>query len=76
MDVQFDEPRYAAPASGTAGKNPSPLSALVVRLGLAKDERGAQTILLGVIVLALAVSIGLFVTVTAEPPVEPPPLDL
>ena len=74
MDVQFDEPRYATPATST--KSPSSLSALVVRLGLAKDERGAQTVLVGIIVIALAVAIGLFVTVTAEPPVEPPPLDL
>jgi len=51
-DIQFNEPLYARPI---AGRNRLPwLTGLVIRSGLARDEQGAQKVLLIVLVLAVA----------------------
>lgn len=48
--IKFQEPGYARPL---AGPKRSWLTSLVIKVGLAKDERGAQKVLL--IILALAI---------------------
>ena len=58
-DLQFQEPQYAQTAM-TVG--PKGLLGLVIRAGLAKNERQASYLLLGVAVLALAAAVFVYLT--------------
>ena len=66
-NVTFDEPE--------AGRRPvaqkqSGLTSLVIGMGLAKDAKGAQKILLLVVVIAIALSVFLILS-TSSPSVRP-----
>jgi hypothetical protein len=52
-DIQFQEPQYTRSAS--YDKGPSGVVGLVLRFGLAKDEAGAQKILLIILGLCILV---------------------
>mgnify|MGYP001572131742 CR=1 FL=1 len=55
-NIQFDEePQYARPTSGS--ERQSWLSGLVIKTGLAKDNAGAQKVLLVVLVLVVLATI-------------------
>lgn len=51
-DIQFEEQEYARPAAYTQGKS-SALSRMVISFGLAKDDAGAQKVLLVVLVVVV-----------------------
>lgn len=56
MAVSFDEePQYQAPVSSKKGG----LSSLVIRLGLATDEQGAQKMLLAIAVIGVILSVAI-----------------
>lgn len=71
-DVQFNEPSYATSPQVQASKEPSRLSNLVIKSGLAKDEKGAQLVLLvtALICIALAGAV-FFMGRTTTPEVGP-----
>ncbi len=50
-DIQFEEPVYAK--SPESVKKPSQLSGLLIKTGLAKDDAGAQKVLLMVLVVVV-----------------------
>jgi hypothetical protein len=75
-NVEFNEPSYTVRAAApAAGGSSSSFSRLVIKFGLAKDEKGAQMVLLGIaviaIVLAVFVLIGSHHSAPAPIPVEP-----
>ncbi len=51
-DIQFEEQEYARPAAYTQSKS-SALSRMVISLGLAHDDAGAQKVLLVVLVITV-----------------------
>lgn len=55
-DVSFDEERTLAPAPQLQTSRPF-LIRLVIGWGLAKDEKGAQTVLIGIVIVALVIAI-------------------
>jgi hypothetical protein len=58
-DIQFNEPRYARPSASV--HRHSWVTGLVIRSGLAADERSAQKTLLVVLVLTIAGIVAIFV---------------
>ena len=56
-DLQFDTEQEFAPTSASA--EPKGLTAIVMRYGLAKDEKSAQYVLLGTAVVAILIAVGL-----------------
>lgn len=68
-NVQFNEPEYGARVS--AQKQASGLSRLVMKAGLAKDDAGAQRVLLIIAILAVVATAIILWTVMA--PAAPPP---
>lgn len=54
-EVEFHEPAYGSPAPAT--RKESALSRLVMKLGLASDEKGAQRVLLVVALAAIAAAV-------------------
>ena len=60
MDVQFNENQDIAPRPVTT-REATGLMKLVISMGLAKDEAGAQKVLIGVLVLAVAATIAIVV---------------
>ena len=46
-NVEFDEEQYSQTTS--SGQKPSKMAAAIIRIGLATDEKGANTILIGLI---------------------------
>lgn len=55
-DVSFEEERTLAPAPQLQTSQPF-LTRLVISWGFAKDEKGAQTVLIGVVVVAVILAI-------------------
>ena len=70
MPVEFNEPEYAARA--VPGRT-SGIAGLVIRMGLAKDQKSANTVLIVTIVLCLLVMLAVFLVpaLTPEPAVQP-----
>ncbi len=69
-DLQFNEEQYMTPATA---QKPSLIAGLVIRLGLAQDEAGAQkalVVVLVVVVIAI-IAVNFFSGSSAAPP--PPP---
>lgn len=56
-NIQFDEPEYTQPAAYHQKKGPSGLTGLVIRLKLAKNEEGAQKVLLIIITICILIII-------------------
>ncbi len=57
-DIQFDtENEFARPAAQSAG--PKGLTKLVMKWGLAKDEKTAQYVLLGIAIVAILITLWL-----------------
>ena len=56
-DIQFTDEEFARTPQAT--KLP-PLIGLVVRMGLAKDRRGAEYVLIGVAIAALVTTVGIW----------------
>ncbi|PIR83480.1 hypothetical protein COU19_00045 [Candidatus Kaiserbacteria bacterium CG10_big_fil_rev_8_21_14_0_10_56_12] len=50
-DIKFEEASYIQPLTSQSG--PKGLSGLVIRSGFAKDEKGAQKVLITVFVLCI-----------------------
>ncbi len=69
MTVEFDEP--PALRTATPANKPSALYATIISFGLAKDEKGAQKIALGLVVVALLLA-GFFLISSGGPEVLPP----
>lgn len=67
MAVEFNEPVMAA----RAGKRPSFLARLIIGMGLAKTQGGAQGIMLAVTILLIILGVFLFRNVTEKPPLPP-----
>jgi len=55
-DVSFDEERTLAPVPQIQASQPA-LTRVVIRWGFAKDEKGAQGVLIGVIIAAVVLAI-------------------
>lgn len=70
-DIQFQEPQYGSPQ--VAGVKRSWLTGLVLKTGLAKDEAGAQRVLLIILVLAV---IGTMATLVLGSGSSTKPVDL
>ncbi len=66
-DLQFNEEQYSTSA---ATRKPSWLAGLVIRLGLAQDEAGAQKALVVVLIVTIAaiIAVNLFSGSSAVPP--------
>lgn len=56
MAVQFNEPTYGAPAAATPKRGA--LVALVIKFGLAKDDKQAQTTLVVILAVVIALTVG------------------
>jgi len=73
-DVEFNEPNYATRASGIpAAGGSSAFSRLVIKTGLAKDEKGAQRVLLIIAILAIVIAAFVFFGGHKSAPEVPPP---
>ncbi|HWH16302.1 MAG TPA: hypothetical protein VNU25_01825 [Candidatus Paceibacterota bacterium] len=70
MPIEFNEPEYAARA---VSQHTSGIAGLVIKMGLAKDQKSANAVLIGVIVLCLLVMLAVFLVpaLTPEPAVQP-----
>lgn len=62
-DIQFNEPDYARPA--VPAEQPSWLSSLVIRTGLAKNTADAQKVL--IIALVVLVALGIWINWPSSP---------
>ena len=68
-NVEFSEERAYSTALDTMGRPPAKgLRALPIRLGLAKDETGADMILSGVAILATILAVAVFYYTTRTTP--------
>lgn len=69
-DVEFSEERGYSSALNAMGKPPAKgLRALPIRLGLAKDETGADMVLIGIAILAVVLGLAVFMySARATPP--------
>lgn len=70
MSLEFEEPLYAE----STRRKSSSLTALVIRSGLAKDEKGADMVLIVFLVLLVAGVVGLWMSrpdTIIEPAPEP-----
>lgn len=65
-NITLEEPVYQAPAQ--AARKPSMLSQLAISWGLARDEKGAQRVLLIVAVVAFLAAVGIFFSSPANRP--------
>jgi len=75
-NVEFNEPSYTVrTAAPVAGGSSSSFSRLVIKFGLAKDEKGAQMVLLGIAVIAIVLAVFVFIgshhSASVPAPVEP-----
>lgn len=69
-DVQFhEEPEYVK-RSVAPGPKPSFITGIVIATGLAKDEKGAQPVLIGVLIAVLALTAFVIWRVIDEPEPE------
>ncbi|MBU6320965.1 MAG: hypothetical protein KGI78_00695 [Patescibacteria group bacterium] len=68
-DMQFEEPSYGAPV---VDAGPKGLAGLLIRWGVAKDERQAQVALLVILVVALIGAASLFLFGGAAGSSRPP----
>lgn len=59
MAVEFNEPTYGAPA--VLPPKRGALVGLVMKLGLAKDDKQAQTALMVILVVVVALTVGVLV---------------
>lgn len=57
-NVSFDEESTLAPMPQVRSSQPA-LVSLVMRWGFAKDEKGAQAVLVGVVVLGIVAAVGI-----------------
>lgn len=55
-DVEFNEPQYAASARSSRASKGSAFERLIVSMGLAKDSKGAQRVLLIISILMLIIA--------------------
>lgn len=67
MGVEFNEPVMAA----RAGRQPSFFARVVIGMGLAKTQGGAQAVMLGLTIVLLIAGVFLFLHVTEKPPLPP-----
>lgn len=70
MSVEFNEPQYAA---RTVSSRTSGIAGLVIKMGLAKDQKSANAVLIIVIVLCVLITVAVFLVpaLTPEPAVQP-----
>lgn len=68
MSLEFEEPRYAVPAK----KKTSSLTAFVIQSGFAKDEKGANIMLVLLLVLLIGGIAGLWLSQPKDV-IEPAP---
>ena len=63
-DVEFsdEDSLPTARAAGAKGRTPSGLMGLVVKAGLARDAKGASSVLLMIALIVSAVAVGVFVS--------------
>lgn len=73
MDVQFNEPEYAATPVAQTPKR-GPLMRFLIARGWAKDEKGAERILLYVIVVVIVIT-GMVLATQVRFSSAPPPAD-
>lgn len=57
-DVQFNEPEFAPSRDKTVARA-SALSRLMIKLGIAKDEKSAQMPLVFLLIIIVAITLGL-----------------
>jgi len=57
MDVQFNEPEYAVAPAARASNKSGPLIGFILAQKWAKDEAGAQRILLYVAIVVVAITV-------------------
>ncbi len=69
-NIQFDEQEYARP--GVVQKGPSGITGLVIKLKLAKDEAGAQKVLLIIIAVCVLIMIAIWWFPNSHRPPLPP----
>lgn len=69
MDVQFNEPEYSARPKAQERK-PSFLTSLVIRAGLAKDERSARPVLLIVLAVLVVATLAMLVFTLIPAPMD------
>lgn len=55
-DVQFNEPEYGAAPVGLASRKTGPIMGFIIAQKWAKDEAGAQRILLYVVIVVVAIT--------------------
>ena len=58
-DIRFEEPQYNRPISGS--ERPSWLANLVIKAGLAKDNAGAQKVLIVVLIITIAAIVAIWI---------------
>lgn len=68
-DISFNEPQYKNASRPGRG---SFLSSLAIKSGLAKDEQGAQRVLLVAAILIAAFAVGVYVFAYPTPTTLPP----
>lgn len=74
MDVQFNEPEYAAGSAVPVSKKSGPLVGFILAQKWAKDDAGAQRILLYVAIVAVAIT--LMIVVSQFRSSTPPPISI
>ena len=67
MSVQFEEPTIPISVRREQSKNYGKVTETFVRLGLAKDARGAQIVMIAVALLFLGASVYVFYAMIAGP---------
>ena len=70
MSVEFDEPQSTTQYNSSMSKASSFLSHTVIKMGLAKTDKDAQWVLLGIAVLAVIVTFVFLPSVTSKTPVS------
>lgn len=70
-NIQFEEPRYTQSASTERG--PGGVSGMVIRYGLARDEAGAQKVMLAILALCVVLIFILWTYSSSPAVVVPPP---
>ena len=71
-DISFqEEDQMLAPRAAAAPKAPGGLIGLVIKTGLAKDEKGANTVLIIVGVIAAVSAVAIFMLGGSSTPPEP-----
>ncbi|MBP6860588.1 MAG: hypothetical protein KBC38_03460 [Candidatus Pacebacteria bacterium] len=72
-NVSFNEPQYR---SVQRGNRSSFLANMAIKMGLAKDDAGAQKALIVIAALVLAATVAVYFYAFPAPPPPPPPLEM